>query len=108
MCPRLRGSSFPAIAASTSRPGRFRLFKETARDVGIIKPVTLHTLRHSFATHLLERGTDIRVIQVLLGHSKLTTTARYARVATGMIAAVDSPLDDLNGTKRKKGKPRSS
>ena len=85
-----------------------RLFKETARDVGITKPVTLHTLRHSFATHLLERGTDIRVIQVLLGHSKLTTTARYARVATGMIAAVDSPLDDLNGTKRKKGKPRSS
>ena len=85
-----------------------RLFKETARDVGIIKPVTLHTLRHSFASHLLERGTDIRVIQVLLGHSKLTTTARYARVATGMIAAVDSPLDDLNGTKRKKGKPRSS
>lgn len=85
-----------------------RLFKETARDVGITKPVTLHTLRHSFATHLLERGTDIRVIQVLLGHSKLTTTARYARVATGMIAAVDSPLDDLNGTKRKKGKTRSS
>jgi len=85
-----------------------RLFKETARDVGITKAVTLHTLRHSFATHLLERGTDIRVIQVLLGHSKLTTTARYARVATGMIAAVDSPLDDLNGTKRKKGKPRSS
>ena len=85
-----------------------RLFKETARDVGITKPVTLHTLRHSFATHLLERGTDIRVIQVLLGHSKLTTTARYARVATGMIAAVDSPLDDLNQNKRKKGKPRSS
>jgi integrase/recombinase XerD len=68
-----------------------RLFKETARDVGITKAVTLHascrrrasgTMRHSFATHLLERGTDIRVIQVLLGHSKLTTTARYARVAT--------------------------
>ena len=59
-----------------------RLFKETARDVGITKAVTLHTLRHSFATHLLERGTDIRVIQVLQGHSKLTTMARYARVAT--------------------------
>ena len=85
-----------------------RLFKETAREAGITKRVTLHTLRHSFATHLLERGVDIRVIQALLGHSKLTTTARYARVATGMIAAVDSPLDDLNGTNRKKGKARSS
>ena len=85
-----------------------RLFKETAQDAGITKPATLHTLRHSFATHLLESGVDIRVIQVLLGHAKLTTTARYARVATGMIAAVDSPLDDLNGAKRKKGKPKPS
>lgn len=85
-----------------------RLFLETARAAAISKPVTLHTLRHSFATHLLERGVDIRVIQALLGHSKLTTTARYARVATGMIAAVDSPLDDLNRTKRKKGKAGSS
>ena len=82
------------------------LFKETAREVGITKLVTLHTLRHSFATHLLERGVDIYVIQALWGHSKLTTTARYASVATGMIAAVDSPLDDLNGVKRKKGKPK--
>ena len=85
-----------------------RLFLETARAAGITKRVTLHTLRHSFATHLLERGVDIRVIQALLGHSKLTTTARYARVATGMIAAVDSPLDDLSPRKRKKGKTRSS
>jgi site-specific recombinase XerD len=85
-----------------------RLFLETAKAAAITKPVTLHTLRHSFATHLLERGVDIRVIQVLLGHSKLTTTARYARVATGMISAVDSPLDDLNLTKRKKGKVRPS
>lgn len=85
-----------------------RLFLETAKAAAITKPVTLHTLRHSFATHLLERGVDIRVIQVLLGHSKLTTTARYARVATGMIAAVDSPLDDLNRTKCKKGKVRPS
>jgi len=81
-----------------------RLFLETAREAGITKRVTLHTLRHSFATHLLERGVDIRVIQALLGHSKLTTTARYARVATGMIAAVGSPLDDLTPRKRKKGK----
>ena len=85
-----------------------RLFLETAKAAGITKPVKLHTLRHSFATHLLERGVDIRVIQALLGHSKLTTTARYARVATGMIAAVDSPLDDLNRVKRKKGKAGSS
>jgi len=81
-----------------------RLFKEAANEAAITKPVTLHTLRHSFATHLLEGGVDIRVIQTLLGHSKLTTTARYARVATGMIAAVDSPLDDLNQTTRKKSK----
>ena len=66
--------------------------------------MSLHSLRHSFATHLLERGVDIRVIQALLGHAKLTTTARYARVATGMIAAVTSPLDDLTPRKRKKGK----
>lgn len=85
-----------------------RLFKQAARAAGITKPVTLHTLRHSFATHLLERGVDIRVIQALLGHTKLTTTARYASVATGMIAAVDSPLDELTPTKRKKGKKGAS
>ncbi len=85
-----------------------RLFLEAAKAAAITKRVTLHTLRHSFATHLLERGVDIRVIQALLGHSKLTTTARYARVATGMIAAVGSPLDDLTPRKRKKGKKGSS
>jgi site-specific recombinase XerD len=73
-----------------------------------MRAVTLHTLRHSFATHLLERGVDIRVIQALLGHTKLTTTARYASVATGMIAPVVSPLDDLSQTKRTKGKARPS
>ena len=85
-----------------------RLFLESAKAAGITKRVTLHTLRHSFATHLLERGVDIRVIQALLGHSKLTTTARYARVATGMIAAVGSPLGDLTPRKRKKAKAGAS
>ena len=64
--------------------------------------MTLHALRHSFATHLLERGTDIRIIQALLGHNKLDTTARYTRVATGMIAAVESPLDRLVRPKHKR------
>jgi len=73
-----------------------RLFHETAEAAGIKKAVNLHALRHSFATHLLERGTDIRVIQALLGHDKLETTARYTRVATGMISVVASPLDDLS------------
>jgi site-specific recombinase XerD len=81
-----------------------RLFQETVKKAGITKPVTLHSLRHSFATHLLERGVDIRVIQALLGHDKLETTARYTRVATGMIAAVDSPLDDLGTRPRKRRK----
>lgn len=81
-----------------------RLFQETATAANIRKPVTLHSLRHSFATHLYERGVDIRMIQALLGHTKLETTARYARVATGMIASVESPLDVLSKlTGNKKG-----
>jgi site-specific recombinase XerC len=59
------------------------------------KRVSPHTLRHSFATHLLEQDVDIRVIQVLLGHSKLDTTALYARVATKTIRSVTSPLERL-------------
>lgn len=85
-----------------------RLFQQTAEAAGIRKPVTLHTLRHSFATHLLEAGVDIRKIQALLGHDKLETTARYTRVATGMIAKIESPLDVLSDIGRKrKGKKRS-
>jgi site-specific recombinase XerD len=83
-----------------------RLFHEAADAAGIRKGVTLHALRHSFATHLLERGTDIRVIQALLGHDKLDTTARYTRVATGMIARIESPLDLLSQPSKKPGKKR--
>jgi integrase/recombinase XerD len=82
-----------------------RLFHEAADAAGITKPVTLHTLRHSFATQLLERGVDIRHIQALLGHDKLDTTARYTRVATGTIAGIESPLDLLSKPRKK---PRKS
>ncbi|MFQ5467256.1 MAG: tyrosine-type recombinase/integrase [Kiloniellaceae bacterium] len=66
-----------------------------AEAAGIDKRVSLHTLRHSFATHLLERKVDIRVIQVLLGYKKLDTTALYSQVATRTIRAVKSPLEHL-------------
>ncbi len=62
---------------------------------GLSKRVTVHTLRHSFATHLLESGTDIRVIQALLGHRNVNSTARYAQVATSTIRGTPSPLDHL-------------
>jgi site-specific recombinase XerD len=78
-----------------------RLFHEAADAAGIKKGVTLHALRHSFATHLLEHGTDIRKIQALLGHDKLDTTARYTRVATSMIAGIESPLDLLSLPRKK-------
>lgn len=72
--------------------GACRVARRRAR---LGKPVTVHTLRHSFATHLLERGVDIRIIQVLLGHVDLGSTARYAQVATNLIAGTGSPFDQL-------------
>jgi site-specific recombinase XerD len=72
-----------------------RAIHAAAEAAGINKRVSMHTLRHSFATHLLEQNTDIRVIQVLLGHAKLETTALYTRVATTTIRSVTSPLDRL-------------
>lgn len=72
-----------------------RAFHEAVRKAGIKKPVCLHTLRHCFATHLLEQNVDVRVIQVLLGHKKLETTAVYAHVAAKTLDGIDSPLDLL-------------
>ena len=72
-----------------------RIVVDAAQAAGITKRVGPHTLRHSFATHLLEDGIDVRVIQALLGHAKLDTTALYTRVATRTVKAVVSPLDRL-------------
>jgi integrase/recombinase XerD len=70
--------------------------RSAVKAAGLTKRVTLHTLRHSFATHLLESGTDIRIIQVLLGHNNLSSTARYTQVAAHTIRATQSPLDRLS------------
>ena len=79
----------------TSARQLHRIVRLAAARAGIAKRVGVHTLRHSFATHLLEQKTDIRIIQVLLGHKKLDTTALYTRVAVSALGQVTSPLDFL-------------
>ena len=83
------------IAPMTTRQLN-RICHQTADRAGLPKWVAPHTLRHSFATHLLESNIDVRVIQVLLGHAQLETTARYTQVATNIIREVMSPLDRLS------------
>jgi site-specific recombinase XerD len=78
-----------------------QMLARTARRCGITKHVTPHTLRHSFAAHMLELGTDIRVIQVVLGHRSIRTTQVYAHVSSELIARARSPLD-LLGSKEAK------
>lgn len=91
------GWLFPGMNAHVPLSTRqlHRVVVEAARAADLSKRVGMHTLRHSFATHLLEDGVDIRVIQALLGHAKLDTTAFYTQVATKTVRAVTSPLDKL-------------
>jgi integrase/recombinase XerD len=70
--------------------------REAREQSGIRRPVTPHSLRHAFAVHLLEAGTDLRTIQLLLGHSNLATTSKYLRIATSKVCATTSPLDSLH------------
>jgi integrase/recombinase XerD len=113
----------PVQQNSTGQPWRPRGWLFPGRDLGqplttrqlnrachaaammaeIDKPVSLHTLRHSFATHLLEQKTDICVIQVLLGHKKLDTTALYTRVALKALGEITSPLEQLVTTMKPPG-----
>jgi site-specific recombinase XerD len=73
-----------------------QICRQVREKCGLAKPVTPHSLRHAFAVHLLESGTDLRTIQLLLGHRGLGTTAQYLRIATSSVCATASPLDTLH------------
>ena len=83
------------LLAPTIRSAQ-RIFEKAVCQAGIKKEVSIHSLRHTFATHLLEDGTDIRYIQALLGHSNTRTTERYTRIAKGRVLNIKSPLDSIH------------
>ena len=83
----------------------WRACVQAAQDAGLGKHVTVDTLRHSFATHLLESGTNLRTIQLLLGHRNLRTTAIYTHVSAGSLEATQSPLDRLGSLTERRPKP---
>ncbi|MBU0731753.1 site-specific integrase [Patescibacteria group bacterium] len=95
---RIRGRSGPEFVFVSERGGRLtartaqKVFENALRKAGIQKDATFHSLRHSFATHLLESGTDIRYVQTLLGHRNIRTTQIYTQVSTANIRAIASPL----------------
>jgi len=95
---RPQGTLFPG--ATPGQPITTESIKKVCQRAraaaGLGKPITAHTLRHSFATHLLEAGTDLRTIQVLLGHRSFGTTARYVHVATASLPSIKSPFDRLD------------
>ena len=96
-CFNIRNWVFPGQPATRHLSIRSaqKIFYKAAHQAGIVKDVSIHSLRHTFATHLLENGTDIRYIQALLGHSSLRTTERYTHIAKGSVLNIQSPLDSI-------------
>jgi site-specific recombinase XerD len=93
----ITGWLFPGVPAHhhiTIRSAQ-KIFEQALRKSKIQKSVSIHSLRHAFATHLLENGTDIKYIQTLLGHASITTTERYTHVAKNTVLKIRSPLDSI-------------
>ncbi|MBW1860256.1 MAG: tyrosine-type recombinase/integrase [Deltaproteobacteria bacterium] len=88
-----------------SRGAIHKALKKAVKKVEIKKKVSMHALRHSFATHLLEHGTDIRFVQVLLGHASIRSTMRYTHVSNAALSRIESPWDRLLKTKKQGGQP---